>query len=365
MDLHQVLDKGLELGASDIHLQAGSHVVLRIHGQLRALEAPPLDLKQLEQFLQQVAGEDRWQTLVSRRSLDFAYQPTDSARFRVSLFFQRGNTAAAFRLLPAAVPAFDSLNLPPSVLRFAEEERGLVLVTGTSGSGKSTTIAALIDAINATRRRRIITIEDPIEFVHQDKKSVISQREVGADTPSFAEALRHTLRQDPNVIFVGELRDYETMATAVQAADTGHLVFSTVHTTNATQTLQRIEAMFPSEERELLTMQLAASLVSIISLRLAQRLDEKGRVPVVELMRNTPVVRKLILERRFPDLPEALASREMDMQLFDQHLVDLVRNKAIRNREALRLASNPEHVAMALGGISSQDLAGGIISGRT
>ena len=361
MDLNEALDKAVQYNASDVHMQAGSHILLRIDGQLRSVESPPLEEKQLAEFLLHLAGEQRWQALMSQRTVDFAYQPSENARFRASLFFQRGNVRAAFRILPTTIPAFDSLNLPPAVLHFAEEERGLVLVTGTTSSGKSTTVAALIDYINTTRRRTIITIEDPIEFVHHDKKSLISQREVGTDTPGFAEALRRALRQDPNVIFVGELRDYETMATATQAADTGHLVFSTVHTTNATQTLQRISAMFPPEERDLLTMQLASNLLGVVSLRLAAGADEKDRIPVVEIMRSTPIVRKIILERRFIELPEALASREMGMQLFDQHLVELVKSGRIKNREGLRLASNPEHVAMALSGIDSQDLRGGII----
>ena len=361
MDLNQILDKAVQYNASDVHMQAGSHILLRIGGQLRSVESAPLEEKQLTEFLLHLAGEERSQLLRSQRSVDFAYQPSDKARFRVSLFFQRGSVRAAFRTLPTTVPSFDSLNLPSAVRSFAEEERGLVLVTGTTSSGKSTTVAALIDYINATRRRTIVTIEDPIEFVHHDKKSMVSQREVGTDTPGFAEALRRVLRQDPNVIFVGELRDYETMATATRAADTGHLVFSTVHTTNATQTLQRISAMFPPEERDLLTMQLASNLLGAISLRLATATGEKTRIPVVEIMRSTPIIRKIILERRFTELSEALASREMGMQLFDQHLVELVKSRRIQNREGLRLASNPEHVAMALAGISSEDLAGGII----
>ena len=364
MDLKAVVIKAVDLSASDIHMQAGSQALVRIHGQLRGVELPTVTNEALEQFLREVAGEQHWAALERDRSIDCGYAPTENTRFRVSIYFQRGLLAAAFRVLPVTIPAFETLNLPPAVLSFSEEERGLVLLTGTTSSGKSTTIASLIDRINSTQRRKIITIEDPIEYVHRDKKSQISQREVGTDTPSFSEALRRALRQDPNVIFVGELRDHETMSTAVRAADTGHLVFSTIHTTNASQTLQRIVAMFPIEERELLKAQLAANLEGVVSLRLAQRADEKGRVPVVEIMRHNPIIEKLIVESRFSELPEVLASREHGMQLFDQHLVELTRKGVIRNREALRLASNSEHVAMMLSGVSSQDLSSGILARR-
>jgi len=361
-DLRSIVLKAAEFEASDVHLQPGAPPAYRIHGRLRSVEAPPVSGDELERFLREMIGPQRWPILQRDRGLDCAYQPAEDRRFRVSVYYQRGTLSVTFRVLPSAVPAFESLNLPSTVLEFAEEERGLVLVTGATSSGKSTTIASLLDRINATRRLKIITIEDPIEFVHPNKRSFVSQREVGSDTPGFAEALRSALRQDPDVIFVGEMRDYETLSTAIRAADTGHLVFSTVHTTDATQTLQRVVAMFPPSERELLTIQLASNLGGVISLRLASRADDKGRLPVVEIMRNTPIVEKLILEGRFSDLPAVLATREMGMQLFDQHLVELMQRGAIRNREALRLASNPERVSMVLSGVSAEELAGHIIS---
>ncbi len=362
MDPRTIVLRAAQFEASDIHLQADAQPTYRIFGRLRSVDAAPVSDEELERFLRQVVGQGHWRLLERKRSVDCAYQPDDKQRFRVNVYYQRGRLSAAFRVLPIAIPPFDSLNLPAAVQRFAEEERGLVLVTGTTSSGKSTTIAALIDHINATQRLKIITIEDPIEYVHHNDKSFISQREVGRDCLGFADALRGALRQDPDVIFVVELRDYETFSTAIRAADTGHLVFSTVHTTDATQTLQRMVAMFPPAERELLTIQLAANLVGVISLRLALRMDEKGRVPVAEIMRNTPIVEKLIMESRFSDLPAVLASREMGMQLFDQHLVELVRKDLIRNREAFRIASNPERVSMVLSGISAEELAGRIVS---
>ena len=361
MDFQALILKGVDAGASDVHIQAGSKVTYRIHRRLRTLDAPPIDGDELEGFLRGLLSEERWATLQKRQALDFAWQPDERNRFRVNIYRQRAAYSASFRTLPMTVPPFEELHLPPVVLDMADEERGIALVTGTTGSGKSTTLASLIDYINAKRARKIITIENPIEFLHLDKKSFVSQREVGEDVSSFNDALRSALRQDPDVIFIGELRDYETMVTAIRAADTGHLVFSTVHTSNATQTLQRLIAVFPPSERELLTIQLASTLQGVISMRLAQRLDGKGLVPVVEIMRNTPIVKKLIIEGRYTELPAVVASRELGMQLFDQHLVELAQGEIIQKREALRLASNPEKVGMVLSGVSTKDLDGGIL----
>jgi twitching motility protein PilT len=245
-------------------------------------------------------------------------------------------------------------------VEIAEAERGLVLVTGTTGSGKSTTLAAVIDYLNRTRRLRILTIEDPIEFVHTSKKSLIAQREVGLDTPSFTASLRRALRQDPDFILVGELRDTETMRVALQAADTGHLVFSTMHTTNAAMTIQRLVAAFPPSEREALLVQLSTNLEAVICQRLAKTRDE-GRIPVVEIMRNSPIIRKAIMEGRSDVLPQAIANRDMGMQLFDQHLADLYNADKISTTEALRLASNPEAMTAAMRGISRGETSSGLV----
>ena len=362
MNLDNLLQKGIELGASDVHIQAGSKARLRIHGRMHTIDAPPLKATKIEEFIHRIIGERRWEELQKKQSVDCAYHPGESVRFRVNAYYQRETISASIRILNMVIPPFEELNLPPVIKDIADEPRGLILVTGTTGSGKTTTIAAMIDHINSTEHKKIITIEDPIEYAHQDKKSLMSQREVGVDTPSFSEALRRALRQDPDVILVGEIRDTETLSTAIRAADTGHLVFSTVHTTNATQTLQRVVAMFPPAERDLLTIQLATNLIASISLRLAQRADGKGRVPAAEIMRDTPIVEKLISEHRFIDLAGVLASGERGMPLFDQHLAELAMKGIIANREALSLATSPERVGMILSGMSSAEMAGGIIS---
>ena len=278
-------------------------------------------------------------------------------------FYQQHKLTLAIRLVPVKIPKFEDLNLPSVIEEIAHTPRGLVLVTGTTGSGKSTTLAAMVDHINEHRGHRIITIEDPIEFVHTSKKSLIAQREIGSDAKSFLSALRVALRQDPDVILVGELRDSETMRTALQAADTGHAVFSTMHTTNASQTLQRIIALFPPDERDLLTMQLAANLEAVISQRLAKTVNGKDRIPVVEVMRSTPVTRKLIREGTPKALPQAIANGDAGMQLFDQHLARLWKAEIISGTEALRNATNPEAVALIMKGLSTNDLSSAVFGG--
>jgi twitching motility protein PilT len=361
MDLKRLLHALAQYHGSDLHLQAESPPTVRVNGLLAPLQAPPLTAEDIADTLSQVSTEAQRARLERDRSADFGYLVPDLARFRVNAFYERGRLCLAFRLVPLAVPTFDELNLPPVLKEIAKAERGIVLVTGTTSSGKSTTLAATVDFLNQNERLRIITIEDPIEFVHTSKKSLVAQREVGDDVPGFLEALRRALREDPNVILVGELRDVETMRTALQAADTGHLVLSTVHTTNAAQTVQRIIALFPPDERDLLLTQLSANLEAVISQRLARTRDGKGRVPVVEVLRSSPIVRKMIAENRPTALPQAIANQELGMQLFDQHLAALYRDKVINGTEALRLATNPEAVALAMRGITSGDTAHGLV----
>lgn len=364
MEIGKTIVKCADAKASDVHIQAGSVATCRIDGVLRKLDAAPYEKGDVETFCRTIARDDQWETLERERHVDFSWQPDEDHRFRVNLYFQRETLSGAFRTLPMTIPSFESLNLPKVLLEMAEEERGLVLLTGTTSSGKSTTLAAMIDHINATMRKKIVTVEDPIEFLHQDKKSFISQRELGPDTHSFSDALRGAMRQDPDVIFIGELRDYETMVTAIRAADTGHMVFSTVHSANASQTLQRLIAVFPPAERELLILQLSTNLQGIISLRLANRVEEQGggRIPVAEIMRNTPIIRKLIVEERYAEITTAISSAELGMQTFDQHLVELADNGLLRNREAIRHASNPESVATMLRGVRVQE-TGRILGG--
>jgi len=345
--------------SSDLHLQPGSAPMFRIDGVLRPLEVPEVSVEEIEQILSVVASEADRKRLAEERSVDFSYTRAGVARFRVNAYYQQDKPALVFRYIPLEIPTFEELNLPSVIRDIAEEERGLVLVTGTTSSGKTTTLAAMIEHLNSTRRMKIVTIEDPIEFVYKNKKAMVSQLEVGRDTPSFEEAMRRVLRQDPDVMLVGELRETETIRTALRAADTGHLVFSTVHTTNAPQTIERLIAMFPEIEREMLLTQLSLNLEAIISLRLARCIEGKGRLPVVEVMRANPSIRRYISEKRIASINEVMLSGESGMQTFDQHLVELYRQKKIPGREALRLATNVEAVSLALRGVPSR-LEGGI-----
>jgi twitching motility protein PilT len=356
MELVRLLDALFKLGGSDLHLQAGAPPMVRVGGDLKGLEAPPLEDSQIREYMQQMSPSKAQICLEERRSADFSFEMTGVARFRVNAFYEREHLALAFRLVPLKIPAFADLNLPSVIEDIAMSPRGLVLVTGTTGSGKSTTLAAMIDLVNAKRHDRIITIEDPIEFVHTNRKSLIAQRELGADTPTFIDSLRVALRQDPDLILVGELRDAETMRTALQAADTGHTVYSTMHTTNAPQTVQRMIALFPPDERDLLRMQLAANLEAVISQRLAKTRNGKDRLPVIEVMRRTPVVRKIIAEQEPTLLSQAIANQDAGMQLFDQHLAKLHKAELISGTEALRLATNPEALSMMMRGLSTKDL---------
>ena len=361
MELAGYLEAMMEQGAGDLHLQAESPPQIRVAGQLKALDTPPLSDDQIREIMRQMAFEDAQVRLDQDRSVDFSFEMPGRARFRVNAFYQRDRLTMAFRLIPIEVPPFEELNLPSAIEEIAQSPRGLILVTGTTGSGKSTTLAAMIDYINNKRCDRIITIEDPIEFVHKSKKSLVAQRELGADTRSFLDALRESLRQDPDVILVGELRDVETMRTALQAADTGHVVYSTIHTTNAAQTVQRMVALYPPEERQLLLIELATNLEAVISQRLARTIDGKDRIPIVEIMRSTPIIRKVLLDGDVGSLSKAIASQEQGMQLFDQHLAKLWRAQIVSGTEALRLATNPEALNMIMRGLSTRDLATSLV----
>lgn len=360
MDMQRLLRASVQFGASDLHVQVGSAPMVRLDGTMTAMDMPAVSSEEVRQLVSQVADQRQMERIDAERSGDFSYFMPEVARFRINVFYEQNQLCIIARSIPLRIKPFEELFLPSVVKEIAEEPRGLVLVTGTTGSGKSTTLAAMIDYLNHKHRLRIITIEDPIEFVHTSHKSLIAQREIGRDSPSFGESLRRALRQDPDVILVGELRDLETMRVALQAADTGHLVFSTVHTTNAGLTVQRLIAMFPAEERELLLTQLSTNLSAVISQRLAKRCAG-GRIPVLEIMRDTPVVRKLILETRISGLPAVIANRDSGMQLFDQHLVDLYKAEQIRGTEALRLATNPDAVALGMKGITSGDTGAGLV----
>ena len=357
LDIHELLRLAVQRQASDLHLKVGVPPVLRIDHELVPLQdRPPINRADLDTIFAAVTTERQRQQFAERRELDLAYGVSGLGRFRANLFQQRGTYGIAFRVIPLQVQTIEELNLPPIIGKLATEPRGMVLVTGTAGSGKSTTLAAMIDHINNNRTGHILTIEDPIEFLHRDKRCLINQREVGVDTESFAEALRSALRQDPDVILVGEMRDFDTVSNAILAAETGHLVMSTLHTIDAAETVNRIIAFFPPYQQKQIRLQLASVLRGIISMRLIPRADGKGRVPAVEVMVATATIRECIAE---PDktrkIVEVIAAggSEYGMQTFDQSLMSLYQRGLVSYQEALRWSSNPNDFALKVRGIES------------
>jgi twitching motility protein PilT len=352
MNFDQLVRFAVEQNASDIHLQTGAAPLLRISGQIRTVESPPITENELRQFVLSIkrglAAEELDQAMVA--GLDFAHAITGFSRFRCNVYSHLGTPAMVMRVVKLKVPSLEELHLPAVLRDVTLSLRGMTLLTGTTGSGKSTTLAAMVDLINNTYRCKIITIEDPVEYVHTNIKAMISQLELGQDTPSFEHGLRQALRQDPDVILVGELRDSETMRMALRAADTGHQVLATVHSSNASQTIERVLAMVPPEERKIATSQLAGSLEAVISQRLAVTRDGNRR-PAMEILRGGPVTSKYILENRLSDLADFISTREGGMQRFDQHLLDLYHQKVISGTEAMRLATNTEAVALGMRGI--------------
>jgi twitching motility protein PilT len=301
----------------------------------------------------------RFKEIPTIGSLDFSYAIPNVARFRVNVFHQRGNLSLVIRKVAFDIPDFDSLNLPPRVEQFSELERGIVLVTGVTGSGKSTTLASLINKINQTRNAHIVTIEDPIEFLYRDDKCIINQMELGIDFETFEDAMKRVLRQDPDIIQVGEMRDRITIRAAITASETGHLVFSTLHTGDTAQTIERILKHFDTDEHELILQQLANNLKGVISQRLLRHADGHGRVPAIEIMVGTAMVQKLIVEGRLKDLKSVVQNREEGMQTFNQHLLELVQSEIVTREEALRYVDNiPAFERMLRGGLSSGDGTG-------
>ena len=352
MDFPALFKKAVDSGASDIHLRAGRSAALRIHGSLVAQDGSPVTsedlLSQLPRMLpEHLRGEVNGNLT---GGLDFSYTDPAAGRFRCSAFKTLGRIGMTMRTIRSIIPSLDALHLPSSVMDIALSQRGLTLVTGTTGSGKSTTLAAMIDLINSNYDVKVITVEDPIEFVHQDKRALINQIEIGSDCLSFDQALRQALRQDPDVILIGELRDVETLRMALRAADTGHQVFATVHASRAAQTIERIIAMFPPAEHKVLLSQLAHSLEAIISQRLVVT-REGPRRPAVEILRGGPVTEKYILEGKLSELTEYLQSGQSGMQSFDQHLLEMYSQRLIAGTEALKHANRPEALATAMRGI--------------
>ena len=357
MDINELLKTAHSMGASDLHIKVGSHPIVRVNGELTVMSSENrLSQEDTLKIAFAVMNSGQRELFKKRNDIDFAYSVPGLGRFRCNVFIQRGTIGLVFRVIPMRIPTVEELNLPEIIKKIAMDPRGLILVTGTTGSGKSTTLAAMVDTINSNRTEHIMTIEDPIEYLHRDKRSIVNQREIGNDTESFSKALRASLRQDPDVILVGEMRDFETIQTALTAAETGHLVMSTLHTVDATETVNRIIAVFPPYQHKQVRMQLASVLRSIISMRLVPKADGKGRVPAVEILVATAMIKDCITD---PDktklIPDAIAQGAIHygMQTFDQSLFSLFNSNLITYEEALRQATNPDDFALRVKGIHS------------
>ena len=357
MDLNEILQIALRGGASDIHLKAGLPPMFRVDGALVPLkDGKRLPPEEVARMAFGIMNEFQKEKFKSSNEVDLAYGVPGLGRFRVNVFQQRGTIGAVLRVIPFKVLSIKELMLPPSLEKICLEERGLILVTGTTGSGKSTTLAALVDHINSHETSHIMTVEDPIEFLIRDKRSIVNQREVGVDTASFSVALKSALRQDPDVILVGEMRDLETIETALTAAETGHLVLSTLHTLDATETINRIISAFPPYQQKQVRIQLGSVLKAVVSQRLVPRADGKGRVAAVEVLKCTTRVKELIEDKdRTKEIPDAIAQghQTYGMQTFDQSLMQLVRNGLVSYDEAHRQSTNPDDFALRFRGIGS------------
>lgn len=343
-----------EKNASDLHLRSDKPAVFRVDGTLTFRTPQPVPGETVERWVKSILNEQQMQIFETRHECDLALTAEGLGRFRVNVYRQRGLINAAFRAIPNVIPSFEKLKLPSVVRKLADEPRGLILVTGTTGSGKSTTLAAMIDYVNANRSRHIITIEDPIEYLHEDNQSVISQRELGQDTLGYAEALKHVVRQDPDIILLGEMRDLDTMAAALSAAQTGHLVLSTIHTIDTMQTINRIIDVFPPHQQNQIRYQLADTLRGVISQRLLPHASGAGRLPAVEVMVVTPLVRKHIVENNLAEISTVMKQGQYyGMQTYHQALVQLINAKEISIETALEASSNPEEIMMAVRGVQS------------
>ena len=357
LELNEILKIAIKGGASDIHLKSGLPPMFRVDGALVPLKNAerlmPDEIAKMAVAIMNPVQKERFET---HHESDLAYGIPGLGRFRVNVFQQRGTVGCVFRVIPFGVKTIEQLHLPKVVESIAMEQRGMILVTGTTGSGKSTTLAAMIDHINSNRTCHIVTIEDPIEFLIRDRRSIVNQREIGVDTDSFANALRASLRQDPDVILVGEMRDFETIETAITAAETGHLVMSTLHTLDATETINRIISVFPPYQQKQVRLQLGSILKAVISQRLVPRADGKGRVPALEVLVSTARVRECIADKdRTKEIHDAIAKgfTTYGMQTFDQSLMHLVKSQLVTYDEALKHVSNPDDFALRFRGIAS------------
>ncbi|MFH1844180.1 MAG: type IV pilus twitching motility protein PilT [bacterium] len=356
MDIKKILRQMIDEGASDLHLKVAVPPILRVNGILRALDGRAPSVQDLIAVAQQILTPPQRELFESTREIDFAFGVPGMARFRANFYVQRGSIAMVFRHVPVEIRTIEDLFLPPVYRKLAHEPRGLILVTGTVGSGKSTTLASMVDIINTELSSHVITIEDPIEFLHQDKQSIISQREIGTDTGAYSDALKYILRQDPDVILIGEIRDLETMKVALTAADTGHLVLSTLHTIDATQTISRIISFFPPHQHQEIRFLLASTLKAVCSQRLVTDRTGEHRYPAVEIMINTSTIQDYIRDPEKTTLIRQAIQEgfvQYQMQTFDQSLMQLLREKMISLEEATHASSNPHEFQLRVKGIQA------------
>ncbi len=354
MNLKQILVEMLNRKASDLHLRVGVRPHLRVNGTLEQVATEPLTMDDMDNIVGQILNEKQMERFRSKNEMDLALSVAKLGRFRINMFRQRGTTGIAIRAVNTVIPSFEGLHLPKVIHQLSMEQRGLIVITGTTGSGKSTTLAAMIEHMNANRTDNILTVEDPIEYIYRDKRCIVSQREVGADTDSFSNALRHALRQDPDVILIGEIRDIDTMSIALTAADTGHLVLTTLHTLNAVETISRMITFFPPHQHQQIRLLLAGTLKAIVCQRLLSRTDMPGRVPALEVMISTAAIRDYLLDQEkaaaIHDLIEE--GEQYGMMTFDQSIMGLYRNGMISFEEAMAQCSNPDDFDLRSRGIT-------------
>jgi len=345
-DIHQLLEVMVEKGASDLHLTAGSPPQIRIDGSLYPLKVPPLKPTDVQRLSYSVLTETQMKRFEEKKEIDLSFQWKGQSRFRANFFRQRGSVAGAIRQIPTHIMSFEELGLPSTIHQLVDKPRGLILVTGPTGSGKSTTLAAMVDAINQRRRGHIITIEDPIEYLHNHKNSIVNQREVGGDTDTFHDALRYVMRQDPDIVLVGEIRDLETMETALRLSETGHLVMSTLHTNNAAQTIHRVMDLFAGDQQDRVRTQLSFVLAGILSQQLMPRMDGKGRIVAIEFLVPNPAIRNLIRDGKVHQIYSQMqmGQTKFGMQTMNQSLFKLWRDRIISREEAMARAGDLEEL---------------------
>jgi len=354
ISIERLLDTCIKRGASDLHLHVGRPPTLRLHGRLRPLETKVLDADDTTALMKAITPERAQQEIQEQGGTDFAFEFRGAGRFRTAVFMQRGQLSLTLRLIPSRLFSFEEIGLPPIVKSLCRRPRGMFLVTGPTGSGKTTTLATMIDYVNNNFDKHIITIEDPVEYYHAHKKSMVNQREVGVDVPSFSEALRRALRQDPDVILVGELRDLETIESALRAAETGHLVFGTLHTTSAQGTITRIVDQFPVNQQEQIRIQMASSLIAVLCQTLLPRQDTRGRIAAFEFMVVTNAISNLVRENKVFRIPSSIQTgKKFGMQLLDDHLLQFFGQGKISEEDAVDHSQNPAEMRDKIEGIRS------------